>query len=466
MIVAQLRATLDQLTALLYQLSPQQGIDSMAKRTAPVMTEDDWRGKSWEAKQIFSPSAPINEHDLFAGRSRQITKVLEAVVERGKHVVLFGERGVGKTSLSQVFSGLFPTTLRQIKLVREQADPSDNFTTIWRKVFKDIQVRATHEGQDISVSLAGFYEGEIYPDDVRREFQALYKASDMPIIVIDEYDKASSPELNSMMANTLKSLSDYSVNTTVILVGVADDINELVGEHESIVRCIEQVPMPRMTHPEMREIIDKRVPRLGMKMHGDAYFKILELSRGLPAYVHLLTLYSVEKAIERKSLEIVESDVNDAIDRALERSQESIQEDYARAVHSNRSDSLYTHVLLACALAKTDDRGQFTPQSICEPLSDILKKPVRIDTFQQHLKKFIVEQRSRILIRKGQERAYKFRFRDPMMQPYVIMRGIEDGLIGPEAKSALSFPVEPELDFSSASEPPSGQSQPDAPATS
>ena len=42
-----------------------------------------------------------------------------------------------------------------------------------------------------------------------------------------------------LMANTLKALSDEGVNVTVVLVGVADNINELVGEHSSIIRCVE-----------------------------------------------------------------------------------------------------------------------------------------------------------------------------------------------------------------------------------
>lgn len=413
------------------------------------MTDEDWEAKSWEAKQLFSPSSPINEHDLFAGRRREIEKVLDAVTERGKHVVLFGERGVGKTSLAQVLSGLFPKTLRHIKMVREQVDPSDDFSSIWRKVFRDIHVDAAREGGSDLVPLSQFFPSAIYPDDIRREFEALFGPGDLPIIIVDEFDKSQSTDVRELMANTIKLLSDYSVNATLILVGVADDINELIGEHESVSRCIEQVPMPRMSQSEMREILDKRIPRLGMKLHGDAYFKVIELSRGLPANVHLLGMYSAQAAIERRSLLISEQDVDAAIDRALERSQESIQEAYAKAVHSNRSDSLYVHVLLACALAKTDDRGQFTPQSICDPLSDILRRPVRIDTFQQHLIKFIAEERGRILVRKGQQRAFKFRFRDPMMQPYVIMRGIADEIIGEDARKALSFPAEPELDLAS-----------------
>ncbi len=413
-------------------------------------SKEDWDAKRFEASQLFSPSAPINEHDLFAGRLAEIRKMIEAMTERGKHIILFGERGVGKTSLANVFSGLFPETLRHISLVREQVDPSDDFSSVWKKVFRDLHVKEVKEGREVLIPLSEFFPEEIYPDDVRREFDQIFKPNDLPIVVIDEFDKSPDKSIHELMANTIKALSDYSVNVTVLIVGVADDIHELIGEHPSISRCLEQVPMSRMDNREMREIIDKRVSQLGMEVHPDAYFKIIELSRGLPAYAHLLGLYSVQSAIERHSLAVSESDVDTAIQRALERSQESIQGDYTSAIHSNRSDSLYRHVLLACALAKTDSRGQFTPQSICNPLSDILGRPIRVDTFQQHLKKFITDERAHILSRKGRERAYKFRFRDPMMQPYIIMRGIDEELIPPAAIKSLSFPAEAQFDFSSA----------------
>lgn len=374
--------------------------------------------------------------------------MLEAVQERGKHAVLFGERGVGKTSLARVFSSMFPKTARRIIAIREQVDPSDDFSSIWRKVFKDLHVRSINDPTNTLTPLAREYPGPIQPDDVRREFQDIFAPNDIPIIVIDEFDKARDSRdnrIHELMANTLKYLSDYSVNATIILVGVADDINDLIGEHPSITRCIEQIPMPRMNQAELRQILDKRVQLLGMKFHGDAYFKIVELSRGLPSYAHLLGLYSTQSAISRKSLTILERDVDAAISRALEKSQESTQSDYNHAIHSNRSDSLHRQVLLACALAKPDERGLFSPNAVCAPLSDILKRPVTIANFQQHLQLFITEQRGSVLIRKGRERAYKFRFRDPMMQPYVIMKGIEEKLIPNSALSVLSSPMEPEL---------------------
>jgi Cdc6-like AAA superfamily ATPase len=415
------------------------------------LTPDDWRAKEFEAADLFSPAAPVDEKDLFAGRTEQIDKMLEAAWEKGKHAVLFGERGVGKTSLGKVFSAMFPKTLRHILAVREQVDPSDDFSSIWRKVFKDLRVRAV--GADPSTPhepLAIDYPGVIQPDDIRREFQDIFSSNDVPIIVIDEFDKARDSKdknIHELMANTIKHLSDYSVNATIILIGVADDVNDLIGEHPSITRCLEQIPMPRMNKAELQEIIDKRVKLLGMKMEPDAYWKIIELSRGLPSYVHLLGLYSVQAAIKRQSLTVSEADVSSAIKRALEKSQESTQSDYSAAIHSNRTDNLYRQVLLACALAKPDERGQFSPTAVIEPLSDIIQRPAKIDTFQQHLLKFIEEERGAVLVRKGKERAYKFRFRDPMMQPYVIMRGIEEGLIPKSSLSALEFPAQPELNF-------------------
>jgi hypothetical protein len=55
---------------------------------------------------------------------------------------------------------------------------------------------------------------------------------------------------------------------------------------------------------------------------------------------------------------ITESDVDAVMKRVLERSQESIKEEYSKAIHSNRSDNLYKEVLLACALADTDPEGR------------------------------------------------------------------------------------------------------------
>lgn len=419
---------------------------------AAPRTTEDWESLNYEATLLFTPSAPIDESDLFAGRQAQIRRLIEVVLERGKHAVLYGERGVGKTSLAKVFHLLVPTISKKVLLFREQVDPTDDFCSAWLKVFKDIGVKDENGRLH---PLSEDYGTDITPDDVRRGLERAFKPSDIPVVVIDEFDKSEEEGLRVLSANTIKHLSDYAVNVTVIIVGVADDIGELIQEHESIGRCIEQIPMPRMSNTEMKELLQKRLPRLGMKIEPDAMWKIITLARGLPAYVHLLGLHATQDAIYTRRTTITVSNVDAAIQRALEKSQESVQREYAAATHTNRTDTLFREVLLACALAQTDDRGLFTPNAVVGPLSNILNREVTIANFQNHLKKFIGDERSRILLRRGKERAYKFRFRDPMMQPYVIMKGVEAGLIQPNALDVLSSPEQPQFQFPSVQQQPS-----------
>jgi len=159
------------------------------------------------------------------------------------------------------------------------------------------------------------------------------------------------------------------------------------------------------------------------------------------AYVHRLGLYCVQSVARRRSLLITEGDVAHAIRKSVEKSPQSIQKNFEKAIHSDRSENSYRHVLLSGALALTDERGSFWTLALCDPMPEILNKPVPIAAFQQHLKSFITPERGEILTRRGRGRAYRFRFADPMMQPYVMMKGIEQGLVSPRAYEGLSSPA-------------------------
>jgi hypothetical protein len=48
---------------------------------------------------------------------------------------------------------------------------------------------------------------------------------------------------------------------------------------------------------------------------------------------------------------------------------------------------------------------------------------------QQYLAQFISERRGKILIRSGTKAGYRYRFADPLMQPFIVMRAIKDTMI-------------------------------------
>jgi len=60
-----------------------------------------------EVRRAFRPSAPVTVRALFAGRGKQMDDLMAVLGEVGQHAVVFGERGVGKTSLVSVVGDIF-----------------------------------------------------------------------------------------------------------------------------------------------------------------------------------------------------------------------------------------------------------------------------------------------------------------------------------------------------------------------
>jgi Cdc6-like AAA superfamily ATPase len=396
------------------------------------MTSEEHLKLLQQISESFSPSAPIDQKALFAGRIQQFMDVITAVGQRGQHVILFGERGVGKTSLSTVISQAFKGSANTISSGTINCDQTMNFTTLWRKVFREIPVNAGVKpgigfnaiSEQQTGTLADYLPEEVTPDDVRHLLQRIGKT----IIVIDELDRIEDKETTTLLADTIKSLSDHSVPTTLILVGVADSVNSLIAEHQSVERALVQIRMPRMTGAELEEIIDKGVANAGMTIDKAAKQKISTLSQGLPHYTHLLSLHALQTAANKFRKHVTGSDVTEAIENALNKAQHSIISAYHKATSSQR-ENLYSQVLLACAIAKPDALGYFSAADVREPMTSIMGKAYDIPAFSQHLNAFCDDQRGPILQRIGETRRFRFRFINPLMQPYVTMDGMKRGLI-------------------------------------
>ncbi|MBP5857840.1 ATP-binding protein [Marivibrio halodurans] len=408
-------------------------------------TPEDWLALEFDIAQLFS-TGPVDEERLFAGRTSQVRLLLETVFDRSKHAILFGERGVGKSSLANIFWRRYGKTLQSFVIGRVQTDPSDDFTSLWTKALEELLAFAKMTGRAELVPIEVEFD-RVSPDTIRRELQKCNPNS-IPIIIIDEFDKLYDEDAKELTANLIKSLSDYNVTATIILVGVAENVSDLVKGHESIRRPLVQVKLDRMSNEELNEILNLRLKLTPLKLDGDARWKIVTLARGLPFYVHMLGKYSFQNAARERRLTVKDGDVDAAMDRFISETEQSFQDDYVTATASNQTDAKFQEVLLACALAQSDDAGFFSPTSVIPPLKMIRKRPVTHANFQRHLTEFVSEDRGRVLIRRGQDRQFRYRFRDPMMQPYIIIKGIRDEMVDESTRNALSYPEAPLLPLS------------------
>lgn len=389
--------------------------------------------------EVFTPAAPIDRLNLFAGRVPQRRAVLDAILQRGRHAVLFGERGVGKTSLASVLREYLDAAGQSVVAPRVNCDDGDDYSTIWRKAFDDLRVIErrrtigfTPAVRDI-VRSAGELIGNdqpVTPHQVRQLLERLGEQT-MLVVIVDEFDRVAT-RLGTQFADTVKMLSDQSVPATLVLVGVGESVNSLISEHESIERALAQVRVPRMSMPELQEIVDGGLSEVGMTIEADARDRIAALSQGLPHYTHLVSLYAARHANDDESDLVRSEDVAAGIRESVENAQETIATTHHRAVMSARADSLYRQVALACALARTDELGYFTAGAVRAPMTAIMGKPYSIPAFAKHMNEFCSDERGHILDKIGTRRNYRFRFRNPLLPPYIIMSGISQELIGAE----------------------------------
>jgi hypothetical protein len=396
------------------------------------MDETDFLDRMRLVAEAFRPAAPIDRRELFAGRAEQIAELFSIVSQPGQHAIVYGERGVGKTSLGLVTAELLGAA--NILSAWATCDASDDFSSLWRKALGEIGLTTTRQtvgfGERVDETtepLSKLLASGATPHAVQG---ALRQASrQRPVaIFFDEFDRFQDADGRALFADTIKGLSDRVVSSTLVLIGVADSVGELIREHRSVERALVQIQMPRMSASELAEIATSGVAAARMTITRAAVTRISALSQGLPHYTHLLTQLAAQTALGERRADIGVRDVDAAVRRAIDRAQQSIVEAYREAV-TGRPGTIYPQVLLACALAEEDEFGFFVSSDVREPLSRILDKPSRTSAFARHLEELSSESRGAVLQRSSGGGAARYRFVNPLLQPYVAMRGVSEGVV-------------------------------------
>lgn len=386
----------------------------------PPTTDAEWFDLDIHVTRLFSPHAPIDEEALFSGRTDLLGQMIDVIFQRGLHAILYGERGVGKTSLTFILKDKIFRGAVQTKLVRRQCTAEHDFGMIWRHIFDEF----TFDGESVEAILP--QNPNAY--DVVKIFEDFPKTW-KPVIILDEFDRVVDESTHVKMADTIKYLADTSIDATLILVGVASNVGELFSGHGSIHRNLQQVRMPRMSDTELEKIIVDRARLAGMTAPEGVRDEIVRYSQGLPGYTHLLSQCAFRSAIANRSLTVETHDLGAAMRRCVKECDESVREAYGDAIRSTQTTSHYRQALLACALAETDEKGYFRASAVREPYSTIMGREMDIMNFNQHLKQFCKDERGPALNKVGVKGNYEYRFHDALLRPYVIIKGKADGLI-------------------------------------
>lgn len=281
----------------------------------PAMGGERSREPRLTPGQAFTPTQPKPGSRQVTGRQAELQRILQGLNEDRAHVVLYSERGRGKTSLSN----MIVEALRRAGVIvaRHTCDAGSDFDSIIRGLMRDLP----HSLQATAAPAMGEGCEAILSDQPMRPSDVLAIPGKLTcrslVCLVDEFDRVENSRTRTQLADAIKQLSDRDVPLLFLVVGVSENLDEIIGQHPSIQRSVLGVHLPLFTDRDVAQLIAKGGKESGFSFPQDAVARITVLSRGMPYMAQLLGLRLTQAASDRGSAEVSEQDFDTAVARMV-----------------------------------------------------------------------------------------------------------------------------------------------------
>ncbi len=253
-------------------------------RPAPAPAASPSRSLSSGRTRIhsaFDAGMPVENRAGLAGRARELDRLVEAVLEHGKHGIVFGARGSGKTSLARVFGDMADEAGATV--LYNLAGGDIDFSELCRPYLVEL----------LSIPGEGIRRVDVQPlltaaFDARQMATILAEKVRRPtIFVLDEFDRIETHATKTEMAALMKLLSDMRSPVRIVAVGIAANLEDLIEGHPSLRRHIVSVPIGGIETEQLKALLVRCCDAAGLTIDDDAAMKIARSAVGSPYHLRL-----------------------------------------------------------------------------------------------------------------------------------------------------------------------------------
>lgn len=246
--------------------------------------------------QHLRPARPVDTIELLQGRESELRKIEHALYSPGRHVFIYGDRGVGKSSLAQTAAHQYQsadapvltigctaetTFLSAISTLARRVREADAAKKVTHKVEINVKVFRYERTSELTVATPELAVNNI---DQALELIAHICSTycERPIVIVDEFDAIADTEERTKFAKFLKMMGDAHTWIPFIFSGIATSLETLLGGHLSSYRQIEAVYLDRLSWTGRWDIFKKAMAAFSVDYHQDIPYRIAGISDGFP----------------------------------------------------------------------------------------------------------------------------------------------------------------------------------------
>jgi Cdc6-like AAA superfamily ATPase len=398
----------------------------------------------------LSPEHPIRSQEFLRGRTEDLDAVVREL--RFFHAIpfIYGYRGVGKTSLARTAAQLVAASDREH--IYRACAPKVRVTQTFREIAEELLTLIFRSGMalkkvewklSLSPSIKASFERnepKIEPFDnvstavrVLRELDSLLPDAKSTVVILDELEALAKDD-RSDLAYMIKQFGDQEFKLKFVLVGIAQNVHELIGSHPSVPRYLKEVSLKPLIPQSLMDIVESASNEVGVTVPRNILMRIAIIGNGFPHFAHLmgkeLLIAASESGVSRVTDEVYKKGVREAVAG----SKEELRIVYDTA--TQRRDDYYKHLIWAMAHSDVVDIRIDEWLSLYRELSARNRWRAADDKpLKNAIRNFAKESYGEIIVNTpahygSQETRYRYkRFREMLMRGQVRLIAENEGTI-------------------------------------
>ncbi len=401
---------------------------SMASDQLDRRSSDKFTAARLKLRDAYLPAQPVTDARMFAGRTGLLTAMIRAIEDRHVHMIVYGERGIGKTSLLHVLAQRAREARYHVSYISCGAAAAfdETFRAIAAQIpllFHEDYGPTSAEGEKGATMADLLPESEISPRKAS-EFCARVVGTRV-LVIMDEFERPQSAEFRRYVGEFLKNLSDRSVRVHLVIAGVASNLEDLLEPGGFVQRNIVALEVPKMTSEEVAQLIHNGEVVSGLTFEREAMDALIFGANGLPHLASLLSQQAGLAAISDQRLNVTRADVPYAISDALNEIKGRLSKRLRAGVANFVRDGSFA-VLGPLASAAQRSEGVV----LVDEIGSIFSEPDLVAQAHRELEK--LKAQGVVSVHEDPKEGQYFRFVDPNALAYLWLLTAERQLLAEE----------------------------------